>query len=212
MSESGCTQCAKVVLATTLARTGGLCMPCAKQRARAAKKLTLPQLELGPDPLDPVMAHPVARSLMTDAWMWSIGDEASPLGSDTGADTLADFRDWRKDHPNGNPIHFLNALLRGWGVREMEWDLVEPLALAALLRRRHFEVLTRDDAVIALAFAQLVDEGTVCATVRERALWALQRQAAPNVIAFRGWVDPNERAARVRRMMEVLEDGRITMQ
>jgi uncharacterized protein YfeS len=191
-------------------------MPCFKARARLARAVEEqhepPIDDAGPDPLDPASAHPVARSLMLDPWFWSIADDGSPLGNDTGADTLAAFREWRPTHTVVDPLALLRQLLRGWQVPDRDWRLLEPAALEHALPRRHYAILTRDDTAIALAFAQLVEEGRVSRMVRDRALLAVRRQSLPVVIAFRGWVDPAERKERLARMESVLNQcaGRTT--
>lgn len=154
--------------------------------------------------LSPDSAHPVARTLLTESFLWSTADEGAPLGSDTGADTLAAFREWRETHPKTNPRFFLSELLREWGVESSPFGELREEKLAGVLRDDHFNVLTQDDTVIALAFAQLVLEGTVEESVREQALNAIRRQALASVIHFRGWSDPAERRDRLSIMAKVL--------
>jgi uncharacterized protein YfeS len=145
---------------------------------------------------------------MQEDWLWNIADENSPLGNDTGADALAAFREWRPRHRGADPVRVLASLLSGWEVPDRDWGLLDPLALQAALPKRHFEILTRDDTAIAVA--QLVEEGIVSPALRDKALLALQRQADPIVVHFRGWVDPGERQRRLRTMRSVIEQATRT--
>jgi tetratricopeptide (TPR) repeat protein len=88
--------------------------------------------------------------------------------------------------------------------RDADWDLLDPGALQDGLERESFDILTRDDLVIGLAFAQMVLEGRVHPGVRQKALWAVERQMLDVVIAFRGWADPGERKRRLEHLRGVL--------
>lgn len=76
--------------------------------------------------------------------------------------------------------------------------------IAAALEEDHFSVLAHDDTVIALAFAQLVIEGSIVVGIRKEALAAAERQQLPDVLAFRGWSKPAERVLRLRAVKRVL--------
>jgi uncharacterized protein YfeS len=155
--------------------------------------------------LSPETAHPKAAQILTDEFFWDCSDENSPFGSDTGADTLAFFRVWRKEHPRSNPSEFLGQILREvFEVPDAHWNVIEPDQVREMLTGSEYDVSVRDDAVIAVAFGQIVLEGDVEAEIKRRALSALQRQALPFVISQRGWVSSRERIERLRRMREVL--------
>lgn len=207
MPEATCSTCGKDILTVTAQATGGLCRPCARKQhwqRLAAEQATAPS-EGADDDLTPERAHARARGLMVEPWFWDVCDGDSPFGNDTGADTLSFFREWRVKHPRKEPVAFLTSLLRQWEVRDTDWATMDGEALRRVLPTDHFHVLTRDDTVIAVAFAQFALEGVVNPVVRERALIAVRRQALPEVIAFRGWVDPQERLKRLSRMKSVLE-------
>ena len=155
--------------------------------------------------LAPESGHPRARQLLTEPFFWSIADDGAPLGNDTGADTLAFYREWRADHPNGSTQEFVRDILAGWEVENADWLLLDEALLGEALEDDHFSVLTRDDFMIALAFAQLVLDGKVDSQVREMALYSLRRQATDVVIAFRGWTEVEERLTRLAQMQTALE-------
>jgi uncharacterized protein YfeS len=155
--------------------------------------------------LAPENGHPKARQLLTEPFFWSIADDGAPLGNDTGADTLALYRQWRADHPDGHAEDFVRDTLAGWEVENVDWLLLDEALLKQGLEDNHFSVLTRDDFMIALAFAQLVLEGKVDAQVREMALYSVRRQATDAVISFRDWSDVTERRSRLVQMQSALE-------
>jgi uncharacterized protein YfeS len=68
-------------------------------------------------------------------------------------------------------------------------------------------VLSRDDFIIGLAFAQLLVEGAVDAEVRRRALLALRRQATDVVLSFRGGGGEDGRKIQLAEFQRVLESA-----
>ena len=153
--------------------------------------------------LSPENAHPNAKRLMKAEFLWDAADEDSPFGNDTGADTLEFYRAWIRE--NDDDEEFLFELFDEW---EVDRELAESIAddeLAAQLDEDHYDVLTYDDVVIALAFAQLVLEGNTTPDMAAAASRCLQRQALPAVIEFRGWSDPAQRRERCARMLEVMK-------
>lgn len=148
-------------------------------------------------------AHPKAQEALTDAFFWDAKDPASPLGGDTGRDVLEALRDAREADPRGNVLLVLDELLATWEVANDSWDVVSEREVQAIGEDDEFSLLTRDEAILALAFAQVVVEGRVDAEVRRRALLALARQALPALL--HGWGDKRlERALQVERMREIL--------
>ena len=153
--------------------------------------------------LSPEVAHPNAQRLLKDAFYWDVCDEDSPFGNDTGADTLEFYRAWIENSDDDED--FLHQLFDEW---EVDWERAESIADAELedrLEEEHFDILTYDDVVIAVAFAQLVLEGETSRDIAALATRALERQARPEMIAFRGWSDPAERIDRCARMLEVMQ-------
>lgn len=118
-------------------------------------------------------------------------NEYGPLGNDTGADVLGHYRQWRK---SGNrPGQFLPHLLEAWEIGDYDWDDQDANLIVEEMQRSQkavFERLTRDDGIIALAFAQIIVDGAAQPKVLERALKAVQRQSQDRIIDFRGWDDP----------------------
>jgi uncharacterized protein YfeS len=152
--------------------------------------------------LSPEVAHPNAKRLLKDEFYWDICDEDSPFGNDTGADTLEFYRAWIEDSDDDED--FLHQLFDEW---EVDWERVESIPdgeLKDCLEDEHFHILTYDDVVIALAFAQLVLEGNIARDMAALATRSLKRQSRPEVIELRGWTDPVGRTERCARMLEVV--------
>src|SRR4051812_8553558 len=87
-------------------------------------------------------------------------DEYGPLGNDTGADVLAHYRKWRQRRRE--PQDFLPYIFRALEVPDRGWNEVEAGLLIMQLKQSsesQYEWFTRDDAIIALAFAQWSVDG-----------------------------------------------------
>lgn len=132
-----------------------------------------------------------SKSLKLDPIFTDEVNEYGPLGNDTGADVLGHYRQWRE---SGNrPGQFLPHLLQAWEIGDYDWDDQDANVIVEEMQRSQqavFERLTRDDAIIGLAFAQIVVDGAAQPKVLERALKAVQRQSEDRIIDFRGWDDP----------------------
>ncbi|WP_437625230.1 hypothetical protein [Sorangium sp. So ce1151] len=155
--------------------------------------------------LSPDDCHPRAAAALTDPFFWSLTDETAPFGNETAHETLTAFRDFRDEHPKGSPLELLDALLARWEVENAHWNAVEAAEVQALGEDDEYSLLTRDEAILALAFGQIVTEGRLDPEVRRRALLALARQALPALLsAFEGRA--LERALRIDRMRAVLSE------
>lgn len=155
--------------------------------------------ELAPD-----TAHPNAAQLLTEPFYWDAGDENSPFGSERGAEVLEAYRVAIGEDAEPDGAELLAELLEQWDVDRAFAEGIPDEELAFRLEREHFHVLAYDDAVVALAFAELVFLGTASAEMAAAAIRCLQRQSTPELLEFRGWSDPDERRGRCEEMIEVL--------
>jgi uncharacterized protein YfeS len=144
--------------------------------------------------LDLAVQFPDLDSLFT-----STIDECGPLGNDTGADILELYREWRADHQD--ECEFLDAVLRRWDV---QYPVAAEITETAL-SQHSYHIMTYDDAVIGLAFAQYFVDGSVQEFVREQCLSAIERQSMPIVIRHRGWTSTAERLDALARMKAFIE-------
>jgi uncharacterized protein YfeS len=149
-------------------------------------------------------AHLKARALLNKAFYWDEGDASSPFGSDTGRDTATSYREWCSDKRRAGVRRFLEQLMQGWGLADTDWDVLDIERLQSQLQQDAFQILTRDDMVIGLAFAQMILEGKVDPEVKRIALLAVERQSLDAVILNRGWENPKQRKTRLKHMREVL--------
>jgi uncharacterized protein YfeS len=148
-------------------------------------------------------AHPLAREALVDAFFWDGADPTGPFGDDTGREILEALRDHLDGSPRASPIALLDELLERWEVANQDWDAVESDEVQALGEDDEFSLLTRDDAVLAMAFAHLVVQGRIDAELRRRAMLALARQALPALLL--PWGDhAKRRAEHLDRMRAVL--------
>jgi uncharacterized protein YfeS len=102
-------------------------------------------------------------------------------------------------------------LLEAWEIGDYDWDDVDVNVIVEEMERSQqacFQRLTRDDAIIGLAFAQIIVDGAAQAKILERALKAVQRQSLDRVIEFRGWVDPLYRKKVLRKVAKFLAAAR----
>ena len=155
--------------------------------------------ELAPD-----TAHPNAARLLTESFYWDVDDENSPFGNDRGAEVLEAYRAAIDADAQPDSAELLAELLEQWDVDRAFAEGIPDEELAYRLEREHFHILAYDDAVVALAFAELVFLGNASAEMAVAAIRCLERQAAPELLEFRGWSDPAERRSRCEEMIEVL--------
>ena len=149
-------------------------------------------------------AHPNAARLLTQSFYWDVADENSPFGNDRGADTLQSYRIAIGADAELDSAELLDELLAEWDVDRDFAEGVPDEELGFRLDREHFHILTYDDAVVALAFAEVVFLGNASPDMAAAAIKALKRQSTPEMLEFRGWSDPAERRERCEEMIEAL--------
>jgi len=148
----------------------------------------------------PETAHPRARQMLGHSVIWNYGDEDSPLGNDTGADTFAAYLNFRATRPVGGAQDFVREQLALRGIPDTGWDLLDLGLLEEAIKSGAGSTLVRrDDFIIALAFSQLLLEGSLDPEVQRRAITALRRQESDVVVSFRGG---GGKAARKQQLME----------
>jgi uncharacterized protein YfeS len=155
------------------------------------------------DDLSPEHSHFRARAALTDAFFWDASDDTSPFGNETGRDVLDALRDFRDEHPRDSTVRLLDELLARWEVENDHWDAVEAEEVQGIGEDDEYSLLTRDEAVIALAFAHIIVEGQIDPEVRRRAIFALKRQSLPALLHAWG-ARRALRAQRLERMATVL--------
>lgn len=59
-------------------------------------------------------AHPKAAALMKEDYYWSAGNDFAPFGNDGGSDAAYGFLQWRRQHPGGQVMKYVNELMDRW--------------------------------------------------------------------------------------------------
>jgi uncharacterized protein YfeS len=149
-------------------------------------------------------AHPNAARLLKDAFYWDVCDESSPFGNHSGADALELYRAAIDSNPELDSSEFLDELFEQWDVDRDFAEGIPDEELAYRLEREHFHIITYDDVVVAVAFAEIVFLGNASTQMALSATRSLKRQSLPEVLEFRGWSDPSERRSRCEEMIEAL--------
>jgi len=132
--------------------------------------------------------HPRAREILCDPFFWESADDFSPNGNDTGADLLEAYRDWLKANRDGQPIRFFERLANQWGYADIE----------------AMDEEVRDEAAIALAFADIKLRGVCDEQARILALKSLDRQRVQAVTST-GWVHRDERLKTLEKIERKLQ-------
>ncbi|MCW8130920.1 MAG: hypothetical protein KIS92_11260 [Planctomycetota bacterium] len=134
--------------------------------------------------------HPNARQLLDDPFYWDSCHDFSPHGNSTGADLLELYRPWLKQHPHGEPLNFYLDLLGVWGILG-----AEKTTLTGEIE---------DEAMVALAFAEIKLRGICEPTISNMAQAALQRQRQKAIAAV-DWKHREERLKRLAQFAEKLK-------
>lgn len=148
-------------------------------------------------------AHPVARDLMKEDWLWSVTDEDSPFGNDDGADAVALYRDWREAHKKESIMTGVRNVCSRLEMPFDEWCQVSEAAIHGDAGSHNFFTVAPGDLMlIAIAFGQLADEGYVDPELRKWGLHAIENEQIPTMCDR--WIDKGERKNRLEVMKSIL--------
>ncbi len=153
--------------------------------------------------LDRADAHPAAQAALTDAFFWDARDPCGPFGDETGREVLSALYALRDEDEDQSGLALLVELLARWEIADASWDAIDEDEVQAIGADDETGLLVRDEAILALAFAELIVDGEIESEVRRRAILATKRQALPALL--HGWgARSKERERVVKRMREVL--------
>ncbi|GAB5554415.1 MAG: molybdate metabolism regulator [Saprospiraceae bacterium] len=133
--------------------------------------------------IDKDHAHPRAIELVPEDFFWSCIDELAPFGSDEGDIALAEYRDWKKEHPNQPSYSCLKWIIEELSEKGIK-DYNEKILDSTLIRSQiedkdfddHYYLFVVDASVISTGFGQLVDEGEIDAINKPIIQLAIRRQ------------------------------------
>jgi uncharacterized protein YfeS len=137
---------------------------------------------------EPETAHPRARELMIEDFLWDCVDEEAPFGSDEGSDAYYEFRSWREQNRKKDLTACLSWIMGGKlkGYTDelcsdeiIERDLEEP---DEAFLSDEYDMFTLDATVIATALGQLLDEGRIDPKAKPFVSVAIKRQLHPRVL------------------------------
>jgi uncharacterized protein YfeS len=141
------------------------------------------------DPFNaPETAHPRARELMTEEFLWDCVDEEAPFGSDEGHDAYYEFRAWRQRHKKENLTACLSWIMDGQ-LRRYNEELCSDEAIVhdlghpdEVFLADDYDTFTLDASVIATVLGQLLDEGRIDPEAKPYVRVAIARQIHPRIV------------------------------
>src|SRR5262245_3593365 len=138
---------------------------------------------------EPETAHPRARELMTEEFLWDCVDEEAPFGSDEGHDAYYEFREWRQRNKEKPLTACLAWIMQGEDLKDYNDELCSDEAVeralekpAAAFLADAYDMFTLDATVIATALGQLLDEGRIDPEAKPYVRVAIKRQLHPKVV------------------------------
>jgi uncharacterized protein YfeS len=138
---------------------------------------------------EPETAHPRARQLMTEPFLWSCIDEEAPFGSDEGHDAYYEFRAWRLRNKTENLTACLAWIMQGEELRNYNDDLCSDATIERDVQNPreafladNYDMFTLDATVLATALGQLLDEGRIDPEAKPYVRVAIKRQLHPQVV------------------------------
>ncbi len=127
--------------------------------------------------IDWSLYHPKAREILNDPFFWDCADDTAPHGNDTGSDLLEDYLRWSKRNKAGSPLTFLERLLKGWNIKQMDWAIVDPDETRKNYQKDSIALSVCNESIIALAFATLKTKAECPPELIRMALAGLTRTA-----------------------------------
>lgn len=195
-----CVRCGASILQRTAEKNKGICAPCLKEE--------MPQVVIfspeDDDWFDKKEVNPIALEKLKENFFWDAGDENSPFGNDWGWETLYSFKDWRLENNKTNPLVFLEQILSRMGVENCNWNLLNEQEIQKELENDKANLNTRDEVIIALAFGQILLDGKIDEDIKQKAIWATQRQRLDVLVD--DWSVAIERKERMQTMQRILEE------
>lgn len=155
--------------------------------------------------LSPVNAHPHAKALLTEKFYWNDTDESCPFGNDDGADAFYAFRQWRISNKDSSPVLFLKELIKSWGYPQFDLNETNAQAIGQYISLHpmgDMSLLGQDNAIIAVAFGQLILEGRIVSEMQALSRAAIRRQLLPLLL---NPFEEEYRALRIDKLNRMLQ-------
>ncbi|MBO6516575.1 MAG: hypothetical protein JJ975_08490 [Bacteroidia bacterium] len=152
----------------------------------------------------PENTHINAKELMKEAFYWSPIEESSPFGSDDGADALMMFEEWHGSNSGEPSMVFLEEIIEEWGTQSFDHNIDDSTGIEELLKTVGFDdVLSTDNLIIAVGFAQFVLEGRIDGDIQKVTTSAIKRELNP--LMLDPWENHKQkRGTQLSKMLEVV--------
>lgn len=149
-------------------------------------------------------ANPVALKVFTEDFYWDISDDNSPFGSDNGADTLSNYKNWKDIHKNGSTEQFMQEHMSSWQANYEQWKNYKQEEIAPWDFLKKFSLTSADDSLIAVGFGQILLYGNIDQDTRKLTVKAIENEKSSSMLKARGWVDMDKRKERLDKMLDLI--------
>jgi uncharacterized protein YfeS len=135
-------------------------------------------------------------------------EPGAPFGNEPGSEAAHAFYNWRPTHLTTSPVIFLKDLLDSWHSRPLAWDELDTLKIKAYLIAGVPGLVIRDEAIVAVAFAQFALEGKIDTLLEYDVTRTLQRELLPVLTSQYGSQDQQQQhIAIMKKLLAVLNQA-----
>ena len=164
--------------------------------------------------IDKESAHPRAVELIPDTFFWDQTDEIAPFGGEYGNTALNEFREWRAKNKKKSITKFLKVSIEEIGeieFKEYTVKLLDQRTIGNLLTDEDYDADQLfdglDTTIIAVGFAQLIDEGKIDQDAKRLIRIAIERQLIGNSLGLYDEDLSREYIDYLKRLKSVLEEA-----
>jgi len=164
--------------------------------------------------IDKDSAHPRAVELIPDVFFWDDNDEIAPYGGEYGNTALNEFREWRAKNKKKSIVKFLKVAIEDIGeidFKEYTVKLLDQRTIGNLLTDEDYDADQLfdglDTSIIAIGFAQLIDEGKIDQDAKRFIRIAIERQLIGNSLGLYDEDLSRDYINYLKRLKEILEEA-----
>ena len=157
-------------------------------------------------------SHPFFVEHAKADFYYDLGDEFSPFGNDSGADTLFNLEDWYKERgANEKALKFLKRQITGWNFSTDYLFITEETQIDAVVAETDSFNSEIDKAVLATVFGQFKIAGKCDKAMLPVATAAFKRQRYIAKKAAMREYNPWEYATEYMIRLDIMESDLTTM-
>jgi uncharacterized protein YfeS len=164
--------------------------------------------------IDKESAHPRAVELIPDVFFWDDTDEIAPFGGEYGNTALNEFREWRNKNKKKSIVKFIKVAIEDIGEIEFKnytVKLLDQRVIGNLLTDEDYDADQLfdglDTTIIAIGFAQLIDEGKIDQDAKRFIRIAIERQLIGNSLGLYDEDLSRDYISYLKRLKVVLEEA-----